>query len=215
MLIIINHYNSFLVSFVHFEIILYICYIDNRLQFFLFFQSKTVFQPHRGDFKKLFEVFSFFVAQTGSFSRDPHVTLSNNQIIIIMGSFRATLELGGKEFDVLYSNYEFSRSTDSKGKPASSISGGRVTVTVESTDDTTAIEAMLNSQFKAVDGKIVYKKTDEDAKMKEIDFRNAYIVHYKETLDVNNEVPMTISMTFSAENITVGNAELDNRWPRV
>lgn len=132
-----------------------------------------------------------------------------------MGSFRATLELGGKEFDVLYSNYEFSRSTDSKGKPASSISGGRVTVTVESTDDTTAIEAMLNSQFKAVDGKIVYKKTDEDAKMKEIDFRNAYIVHYKETLDVNNEVPMTISMTFSAENITVGNAELDNRWPRV
>ena len=82
-----------------------------------------------------------------------------------MGSFRATLELGGKEYDVLYSNYEFSRSTDSKGKPSSSISGGRVSVTVESTDDTTAIEAMLNSQFKAVEGKIVYKKTEEDAKM--------------------------------------------------
>ena len=30
----------------------------------------------------------------------------------------------------------------------------------------------------------------------------------------NNEAPMTIAMTFSAENITVGNAELDNRWPR-
>ena len=105
-----------------------------------------------------------------------------------MGSFRATLELGGKEYDVLYSNYEFSRSTDSKGKPSSSISGGRVSVTVESTDDTTAIEAMLNSQFKAVEGKIVYKKTEEDAKMKEIAFKNAY---------------------------TVGNAELDNRWPRV
>ncbi|BAR96758.1 hypothetical protein PI172_2030 [Prevotella intermedia] len=67
--------------------------------------------------------------------------------------------MGGKEYDVLYSNYEFSRSTDSKGKPSSSISGGRVSVTVESTDDTTAIEAMLNSQFKAVEGKIVYKKT--------------------------------------------------------
>ena len=35
-----------------------------------------------------------------------------------MGSFRATLELGGKEYDVLYSNYEFSRNTDSKGKPS-------------------------------------------------------------------------------------------------
>ncbi|MBF1592507.1 MAG: type VI secretion system needle protein Hcp, partial [Prevotella sp.] len=76
------------------------------------------------------------------------------------------------------------------------------------------IEAMLNSQFKPVEGKIVYKKSEEDAKMKEISFKNAYIVHYKETLDVNNEAPMTIAMTFSAENINVGNAELDNRWPR-
>ena len=132
-----------------------------------------------------------------------------------MGSFRASLELGGKEYDVLYSNVEFARSTDSKGKPSSSITGGRVVVTIESTEDTSTIEAMLNSQFKAVEGKIVYKKTEEDAKMKEIAFKNAYIVHYKETLDVNNETPMTIAMTFSAENITVGNAELDNRWPRM
>ena len=131
-----------------------------------------------------------------------------------MGSFRASLELGGKEYDVLYSNVEFARSTDSKGKPSSSITGGRVVVTIESTEDTSTIEAMLNSQFKAVEGKIVYKKTEEDAKMKEICFKNAYIVHYKETLNVENETPMTIAMTFSAETITVGNAELDNRWPR-
>ena len=61
-----------------------------------------------------------------------------------MSSFRATLELGGKEYDVLYSNYEFSRTTDKKGQPASSISGGRISVTIESTDDTSTIEAMLN-----------------------------------------------------------------------
>ena len=58
-----------------------------------------------------------------------------------MSSFRATLELGGKEYDVLYSNYEFSRTTDKKGQPASSISGGRISVTIESTDDTSTIEA--------------------------------------------------------------------------
>ena len=126
-----------------------------------------------------------------------------------MGSFRATLELGGKEYDVLYSNYEFSRSTDSKGKPSSNISGGRVIVTIESTEDTTTIEAMLNSQFK-----IIFKKTEEDAKMKEVEFKNAYIVHYKETLDVNSEVPMTITMSFAAEQIIVGAAEHDNRWPK-
>ena len=89
-----------------------------------------------------------------------------------------------------------------------------VSVVIESTDDTATIEAMLNSQFKQVEGKIVYKKIEEDAKMKEIEFKNAYIVHYKETLDVNNDVPMTIALTFSAELINVGNAALDNRWPK-
>ncbi len=128
-------------------------------------------------------------------------------------AFRASLSFAGKEFDVLYSNYEFSRNTDAKGKPSSNILGGRVTVTIESTDDTSVVEAMLNSQFKPVEGKITYKKTNEDAKMKEIEFKNAYIVYYKENLDVNNEVPMTITVTFSAEEINVGNANLDNRWP--
>ena len=52
-------------------------------------------------------------------------------------------------------------------------SGGRISVTIESTDDTSTIEAMLNSQFKPVEGKIVYKKSEEDAKMKEISFKNA------------------------------------------
>ena len=131
-----------------------------------------------------------------------------------MGSFRASLELGGKEYDVLYSNVEFARSTDSKGKPSSSITGGRVVVTIESTEDTSTIEAMINSQFKPIEGKIIYKKTDEDAKMKEVTFKNAYVVNYKETLDVTNDVPMRIDVTFSAEEISVGDATLDNRWPK-
>ncbi len=130
-----------------------------------------------------------------------------------MGSFRASLELGGKEFDVLFSEYVFSRDTDKKGKVASGVFGGRVTAEIESTEDTSVIEAMLNSQFKSVEGKITYKKTDEDAKMKEIEFKNAYIVYYKEILDVNNDVPMRIRFTVSAEEMTIGNAAIDNRWP--
>ena len=43
-----------------------------------------------------------------------------------MGSFRASFEFGGNEYDVLYSNFEFSRNTDSKGKPSSNVLGGRV-----------------------------------------------------------------------------------------
>ena len=131
-----------------------------------------------------------------------------------MGSFRASFELGGNEYDVLYSNFEFSRNTDSKGKPSSNVLGGRVHLVIESTEDTTVIESMLNGQFKPVEGKIVFKKTDEDAKMKEVTFKNAYVVNYKETLDVTNDVPMRIDVTFSAEEISVGDAILDNRWPK-
>ena len=38
-----------------------------------------------------------------------------------MGSFRASFEFSGKEYDVLFSNFEFSRNTDSKGKPSSNV----------------------------------------------------------------------------------------------
>jgi len=131
-----------------------------------------------------------------------------------MGSFRASLELGGKEFDVLYTEYSFSRDTDKKGQPSSNVYGGRVKLTIESTEDTSVIEGMLNSQFKSVEGKISYKKTDEDAKMKEVEFKNGYIVHFKETLDVNGEVPMQTTFTVSAEEIIIGNAAIDNRWPK-
>ena len=131
-----------------------------------------------------------------------------------MGSFRASFEFGGNEYDVLYSNFEFSRNTDSKGKPSSNVLGGRVHLVIESTEDTTVIESMLNGQFKPVEGKIVFKKTDEDAKMTEVTFKNAYVVNYKETLDVTNDVPMRIDVTFSAEEISVGDAILDNRWPK-
>ncbi len=129
-------------------------------------------------------------------------------------SFRASLSLGGKEFDVLYSDYAFSRDTDKKGKPASNVYGGRVTIEVESTEDTSVIESMLNSQFKPIAGKILYKKTDEDSKMKEVEFKNAYLVYYKETLDVNGDTPMKIRFTVSAEEIILGNASIDNRWPK-
>ena len=189
--------------------------IKQQIANLLFFQEQDCLTAVQRGLQEVVEVFSFLFSGK-EMIRVPRLSFFSNKLkkFSIMSSFRATLELGGKEYDVLYSNYEFSRTTDKKGQPASSISGGRISVTIESTDDTSTIEAMLNSQFKPVEGKIVYKKSEEDAKMKEISFKNAYIVHYKETLDVNNEAPMTIAMTFSAENINVGNAELDNRWPR-
>ncbi|WP_428742642.1 type VI secretion system tube protein TssD, partial [Tenacibaculum sp.] len=35
-----------------------------------------------------------------------------------MGSFRASFEFAGKEFDVLHTEYILNRNTDAKGKPS-------------------------------------------------------------------------------------------------
>ena len=78
------------------------------------------------------------------------------------------------------------------------ISGGRISVTIESTDDTSTIEAMLNSQFKPVEGKIVYKKSEEDAK-DEGEFLSRMLTsfNYKETLrTLNNEAPIDYRYDF-------------------
>lgn len=128
-------------------------------------------------------------------------------------AFRAELTLAGKQFDILTATFTMSRDTDPKGRPSSNVYGGRISFEVESTSDTTIIESMVNSQFKPFSGNVIFKKTDEDAKLKELSFENAYIVHYQEGIDSNGENPMTIKFTISAETIKLGNAEHDNRWP--
>lgn len=116
--------------------------------------------------------------------------------------------------DILQCNFELSRETDAKGRPSSGVYGGRINLEVESTADTSIVEAMVNSQFKPFEGTITFKKTDEDAKMKELSFKNAYLVFYREEIDVTGERPMYIRFTISAEEITMGNATHENRWPK-
>lgn len=122
--------------------------------------------------------------------------------------------MAGKDMDVLHCSFELSRETDAKGKPSSGVYGGRITMEIESTEDTGIVEAMVNSQFKPFDGVVTYKKTDEDAKMKELSFKNAYVVFYREEIDVTGERPMYIRFTVSAEEVTMGNATHENRWPK-
>ena len=93
-------------------------------------------------------------------------------------AFRATLNFAGKEFDVLDCTYSLKRDVDSKGRPSSNIYGGQIRLHVESTDDTSILENMTN-QFKPHSGSIVFKKGDEEAKMKELTWENGYRIYRK------------------------------------
>ena len=130
-------------------------------------------------------------------------------------SFKAQLKFGSKTYDVLSASYSFSRYVDHKGRPASCVYGGTLSVSVESTEDTTIIESMINSKHKPVDGSVTFFKREEDnAKMKEIAWKDGYVIAYHESIEVTGGAPMHISFTISAREIKIGNANHVNEWPK-
>jgi len=127
-------------------------------------------------------------------------------------AFRATLKVAGKEFDVLDCSYRLDRDVDSKGRPSSNIYGGKVKIHVESTEDTTILETMVN-QFQPIQGSILFKKGDEEAKMKELEWENGYITSFEEDIDIVGSKPMTIKVEISAQVLKIGNAQFEQNWP--
>jgi hypothetical protein len=128
-------------------------------------------------------------------------------------AFKATLSFGETDFDVLRFNVKFNRDVDSKGRPSSNVYGGKVTVQVESTSDTSILEQMLSSH-RPNSGRIVFSKGDEEAKMKELTWDNGYIVDYEEAIDIVGSKPMGISFTVSAQSIAMGEAQFTQNWPQ-
>lgn len=128
-------------------------------------------------------------------------------------AFKARLNFSGKEYDVLNCSYALNRDVDSKGRPSSGVYGGTIDVEIESTEDTSIVEAMVNNQYKPITGTLLIKKSEEDAKMKELSFEDGYIVKYSEGLNIVGDTPMSYKFTISARKLKLGNAEHVNDWP--
>lgn len=127
-------------------------------------------------------------------------------------AFKAILKIGSKQFDVLKCDYELRRDVDLKGRPSSGVYGGMINLSVESTDDTSIIESLVN-QFKPVNGSVTFKKSEEDAKMKELTWEKGYFVKFAEEFNNEGSKAMHIDFTVSAQVIKIGNAEHKNEWP--
>lgn len=128
-------------------------------------------------------------------------------------SFKATLSIdGGTAINLLHCSYALRRDTDPTGRPSSGLYGGTVQFELESTDDTSIVEWM-SDPYKMKGGTVTFNKRDEDAKMKELKFEDAYVIQYAESFDSTGENPMTISFVVSSKKLTVGNATHENEWP--
>ncbi len=126
-------------------------------------------------------------------------------------SFTSKFKVAGKERNILSVEYAMLQETDPTGRPSSVTRGGKIHLTVEGTGETDLFEWMTNS-FERKDGSIVFKKRDSDATLKELKFKEAYIVKYTENFEATGENPLTESFVLSAKEIELGNAMHINEW---
>jgi len=126
-------------------------------------------------------------------------------------SFKAKLKVAGKELNVLACNYAMHQETDATGRPSAITRGGKINLTVESTGDTSFFEWMCNN-FERKDGSVVFIKRDTDATLKELKFKEAYLVDYRENFDNTGDNPVTESFTLSAKEIELGSGKHQNEW---
>ena len=130
-------------------------------------------------------------------------------------AFKARIKMGGLDnVEVLSCNYSLHRDVNEKGRPASHVYGGTVDVVLNSTADTSIIEAMVNNQHKPIDGTVTFFADDEDAKMKELSWEKGYVVRFSENFDTVGAKAMLITFTVSAEKLKIGGAEHKNEWPQ-
>ncbi len=123
------------------------------------------------------------------------------------------LIMDGKTYRVLKCDYAINRAIDATGRPTSGASGSVIKLVVEGTEDA-SIWALMNDQFKKVNGTITFKKKDAAAKMRDVNFADAYVVAFAESYDAYSEKPLVVSFNLSARAISQGTATHQNEWPR-
>ena len=126
-------------------------------------------------------------------------------------SFKAKLKVGSKEVNVLDVAYDLTQEVDPTGRPAAVTRGGNIKLHVESTGDSFFFEWMCDN-FERKDGTVTFLKRDTDAKMKELEFTEGYLVNYEEHFEATGAVPMVESFTISAKTIKCGSGEHVNEW---
>ena len=129
-------------------------------------------------------------------------------------AIKATLSLdGGEEIRLLHVSFALNRAVDHTGRPSGETRAGTVTMEIESTDDTTVLQWIMDSWMQK-NGTIKFSKKDADSKLKELKFEKAYCIAYSEAISAIGDNPMTINFTISAEKISVGDASFKNPWPK-
>ena len=127
-------------------------------------------------------------------------------------SFKAKFKAGDTECNIISCHYKLHQEVDVTGRPSSVTRGGIIELVVESTGSTELFEWMCNS-FEKKDGAITFLKRDSEATLKELTFKEGWIIAYDETFTASTDTPFNIAFSISAREITLGNGTHVNEWP--
>lgn len=124
-------------------------------------------------------------------------------------SFKAKMTVDGTDYDVVSCSYGFRQSVDASGRPTSEVKSSDIALLLVSSEDNSIMEWGVDSYGKK-DGTITFNKTDQDQKMKELNFTDGYVTSYNESFGGDT---MMMSITISCRTLKIGDAEIDNGWP--
>lgn len=130
--------------------------------------------------------------------------------------FEAKLIVDGAEFAVLRCHYHLDRDTDLSGRPSNAVRGGKITLQIESSSNTSFWDWIIN-HFAQKNGEIQFMKRNDQAPAKVLKFEEAYLIEYGEDFDVvggTRDQPMTETFTLSARKIQMDpGGVFEKNWP--
>ncbi|UFH52057.1 type VI secretion system tube protein TssD [Spirosoma sp. KNUC1025] len=125
-------------------------------------------------------------------------------------SFKATLTVEGKSFDVLQCAH-FLKQKSERGKVTSGVRGGAITLILDSTEDE-LLGSWATSPTAKKSGEIVFERIDQRSALQKLEFEDAYAIFYFELmsskaisdvsaiLDVSNDI---FSFDVTEQNLLV------------
>lgn len=126
-------------------------------------------------------------------------------------AYNAVLTVDGKKFKVRHCSYSLHQHLDENGRPASNVMGGTIQLEVESSDDNSLFDWMLDPVGQK-SGEISFSKTDQAGELKKIKFSKAYLTSYTESMDAISNSPMTENVVISSQILEVGSSKHENVW---
>ena len=127
-------------------------------------------------------------------------------------SFKCRLGIEGKEFNVLNFEISFDRPVDNFKRPAGLIRGCLIDFTIEATSDVLFF-SWFSGQFQTKNGLFTFLQRDSEQKMKEVEFKDGYVIKYDENFSAFGENPYLINITVSCNEVRMQSAFITNFWP--